>query len=133
MVDYKGGHLVYNNTERIRCASRNNCRGLIDTTAPLWEQARTVAVRQFGTGVLGGFFEKGDFIRWRELALTYTCRRSGRTGSSAAAAWWRRRLRGTSEFSGPSTRAWTRRPSARPAMRRRSSRPSRRRRTSVSV
>ncbi|HSJ05505.1 MAG TPA: TonB-dependent receptor, partial [Longimicrobiales bacterium] len=72
MVDYKGGHLVYNNTERIRCASRNNCRGLIDTTAPLWEQARTVAVRQFGTGVLGGFFEKGDFIRWRELAVTYT-------------------------------------------------------------
>jgi TonB-linked SusC/RagA family outer membrane protein len=71
MVDFKGGHLVYNNTERIRCASRNNCRGLIDTTAPLWEQARTVAVRQFGTGVLGGFFEKGDFIRWRELALTF--------------------------------------------------------------
>lgn len=72
MFDYKGGHLVYNNTERIRCASRNNCRGLIDPTAPLWEQARTVAVRQFGTTVLGGFFEKGDFIRWRELALTYT-------------------------------------------------------------
>jgi TonB-linked SusC/RagA family outer membrane protein len=71
MMDYKGGHLVYNNTERIRCASRNNCRGLIDTTAPLWEQARTVAVRQFGTSVLGGFFEKGDFLRWRELALTY--------------------------------------------------------------
>jgi hypothetical protein len=72
MLDYKGGHLVYNNTERIRCASRNNCRGLIDPEAPLNEQARTVAVRQFGTGVLGGFFEDGDFIRWRELALTFT-------------------------------------------------------------
>ena len=71
LFDYQGGHLIYNNTERIRCASRNNCRGLIDTKAPLWEQARTVAVRQFGTGVLGGFFEKGDFIRWRELSLTY--------------------------------------------------------------
>jgi hypothetical protein len=71
MLDYKGGHLVYNNTERIRCASRNNCRGLIDTTAPLAEQARTVAVRQFGTTVLGGFFEKGDFIRWRELSVSY--------------------------------------------------------------
>jgi TonB-linked SusC/RagA family outer membrane protein len=70
MVDYKGGHILYNNTERIRCASRNNCRGLIDPTAPLWEQARVVAVRQFGTTVLGGFFEKGDFLRWRELALT---------------------------------------------------------------
>jgi TonB-linked SusC/RagA family outer membrane protein len=72
MFDYKGGHLLYNNTERIRCASRNNCRGLIDPEAPLWEQARTVAVRQFGTTVLGGFFEKGDFLRWRELAVTYT-------------------------------------------------------------
>jgi TonB-linked SusC/RagA family outer membrane protein len=72
MVDYKGGHMLYNNTERIRCASRNNCRGLIDPTAPLWEQARTVAVRQFGTSVLGGFFEKGDFLRWREVAVTYT-------------------------------------------------------------
>jgi TonB-linked SusC/RagA family outer membrane protein len=71
MVDYKGGHLIYNNTERIRCHSRNNCRGLIDPTAPLAEQARTVAVRQFGTGVLGGFLEKGDFLRWRELAVTY--------------------------------------------------------------
>jgi TonB-linked SusC/RagA family outer membrane protein len=71
MVDFKGGHIVYNNSERIRCASRNNCRGLIDPTAPLWEQARVVAVRQFGTTVLGGFFEKGDFVRWRELALTY--------------------------------------------------------------
>lgn len=72
MLDYKGGHMLYNNTERIRCASRNNCRGLIDPTAPLSEQARTVAVRQFGTSVLGGFFEKGDFIRWRELSLSYT-------------------------------------------------------------
>lgn len=71
MMDYKGGHIVYNNTERIRCAARNNCRGLIDPTAPLFEQARTVAVRQFGTSVLGGFFEDGDFIRWRELALTF--------------------------------------------------------------
>ncbi len=71
MLDYKGGHMLYNNTERIRCASRNNCRGLIDPTAPLGEQARTVAVRQFGTTVLGGFFEKGDFVRWRELSLSY--------------------------------------------------------------
>jgi TonB-linked SusC/RagA family outer membrane protein len=72
MLDYKGGHLIYNNTERIRCASGNNCRGLIDPQAPFFEQARTVAVRQFGTSALGAFFEKGDFIRWRELALTYT-------------------------------------------------------------
>ncbi|MBC7894217.1 MAG: SusC/RagA family TonB-linked outer membrane protein [Cytophagaceae bacterium] len=72
MVDYKGGHLVYNNTERIRCASRNNCRGLIDPTAPLFEQARTVAVREHPSRTVAGFFEKGDFVRFRELAATFT-------------------------------------------------------------
>jgi TonB-linked SusC/RagA family outer membrane protein len=72
MVDYKGGHLIYNNTERIRCQSRNNCSGLINPNASFFEQARTVAVRQFGTaGGGGGFFEKGDFIRLRELSLTF--------------------------------------------------------------
>ena len=31
MVDYKGGFKMYNNTERIRCASRNNCSGLLES------------------------------------------------------------------------------------------------------
>lgn len=71
-VDYKGGHYLYNNTERIRCASRNNCSGLINPNASFFEQARTVAVRQFGTARGGGgFMEKGDFIRLRELSLTF--------------------------------------------------------------
>ncbi len=71
-VDYKGGHLLYNNTERIRCASRGNCRGLIDPSAPFFEQARTVAIRQFGTARGGGgFMEKGDFIRLRELSMSF--------------------------------------------------------------
>src|SRR4029434_3186465 len=33
LADYKGGHKTYNNTERIRCASRNNCAGLISPDA----------------------------------------------------------------------------------------------------
>ena len=71
-LDYKGGHYLYNNTERIRCASRNNCSGLINPNASFFEQARTVAVRQFGTARGGGgFMEKGDFIRLRELSLTF--------------------------------------------------------------
>lgn len=71
-MDYKGGHVIYNNTERIRCQSRNNCRGLIDPNAPFFEQARTVAVRQFGTAIGGGgFMEKGDFIRLREVSLSF--------------------------------------------------------------
>lgn len=72
MVDYKGGHKVYNNTERIRCASRNNCSGLIDPDASFYEQARTVMVREHPSRSVAGFFEDGDFIRLRELALTFT-------------------------------------------------------------
>jgi TonB-linked SusC/RagA family outer membrane protein len=71
MMDYRGGHLVYNNTERIRCASRNNCSGLINPNASLFEQARTVMVREHVSRSVAGFLEKGDFLRLRELALTF--------------------------------------------------------------
>ncbi len=71
MADYKGGHLIYNNTERIRCASRFNCGGLLDPKASLLEQARTVMVREHPSRSVAGFFEEGDFIRLRELALTF--------------------------------------------------------------
>ena len=72
MLDYKGGHKVYNNTERIRCASRNNCSGLVNPESSLLEQARTVLVRQHPTRSVGGFIEDGDFVRFRELALTFS-------------------------------------------------------------
>ncbi|MDQ4080854.1 MAG: TonB-dependent receptor, partial [Gemmatimonadota bacterium] len=72
MLDYRGGHLVYNNTERIRCASRNNCSGLINPSASLFDQARTVMVREHPSRSVAGFFEKGDFVRFRELALTFS-------------------------------------------------------------
>jgi TonB-linked SusC/RagA family outer membrane protein len=72
MVDYKGGHLIYNNTERIRCASRFNCSGLINPQSSLFEQARTVLVREHPSRSVSGFFEKGDFWRFRELSLAYT-------------------------------------------------------------
>lgn len=72
MVDYKGGHKIYNNTERIRCASRLNCAGLIDPMSTFLEQARTVSVREHASRSVGGFIEDGDFLRFRELGLTYT-------------------------------------------------------------
>jgi TonB-linked SusC/RagA family outer membrane protein len=83
MVDYKGGFKTYNNTERIRCASRNNCSGLINPKSSFREQARTVAVREHPSRTVAGFFEEGDFIRFRELSLTFT-----------APEQWAQRLRG---------------------------------------
>jgi hypothetical protein len=71
MVDYKGGHKVYNNTERIRCASRNNCSGLVDPNASLYDQARTVMIRQHPSASAAGFFEAADFIRFREMSLSF--------------------------------------------------------------
>lgn len=75
MIDYKGGHTVYNNSERIRCANRNNCSGLINPESSLFEQARTVAVRDHPSRTVAGFFEDGDFIRFRELSLTFSAPR----------------------------------------------------------
>ena len=72
MTDYKGGHLNYNNTERIRCASRNNCAGLISKNASDRDKARTTMVREHASRSVGGFFEEADFIRLREVSLSYT-------------------------------------------------------------
>jgi len=70
--DFKGGYKLYNNTERIRCDTRINCRGNVDPTAPLWEQARAVAVRQHPSRTVYGFLEDADFLRIREVSATWT-------------------------------------------------------------
>jgi len=66
-----GGYTEFD-TERIRCQSRNNCRGIIDPTAPLKEQAAAVAVRQAPGSSQFGYVFKTDFVRLRELSATYT-------------------------------------------------------------
>lgn len=86
LVDHKGGHKVRNGTERIRCDNRLNCRGLMDPTAPLWEQARVVAMKEATTRTEAGFTEDGDFIRFRELSLT----------AYAPESWARRLLKASS-------------------------------------
>jgi hypothetical protein len=70
MIDYSGGNKLYFNSERIRCSSRLNCRGIIDPTTPLWEQARTVALREDDSRTLAGYFRPADFVKFRELSLT---------------------------------------------------------------
>jgi TonB-linked SusC/RagA family outer membrane protein len=72
LIDYKGGYKIENVTEEFRCTSRNNCRSIYDKTAPLAEQARTIALRDLPTAVYSGFIEDGSFIRFRELSLTYS-------------------------------------------------------------
>ena len=68
--DYKGGHLGENFTEINRCLTAIACRGANDPSAPLWEQARTVAAN-LTSRTLAGYLEDASFVRWRELSVAY--------------------------------------------------------------
>ena len=69
--DYKGGHYLFNNTERIRC-TRPNCTGRENPNSPLSEQARVVALIDHPAKTNAGYFEKADFTRWREASVLVT-------------------------------------------------------------
>jgi len=70
-LDYRAGFYLLNGTERIRCQNRNNCRGLSDASASLFEQARVVALRDHPARTQAGFMEKADALRLREVSATY--------------------------------------------------------------
>jgi hypothetical protein len=70
--DHKGGYILKNSNERIRCNQRLNCSGIANPESPLWEQARAVALINHPSRTEGGYFEKGDYTKLRELALTFT-------------------------------------------------------------
>ena len=72
LFDYRGGNRYYNNTERIRCVSRQNCNGLMNPEASLEEQAMVVATRDHPSRTLDGFFQPGSFVKLRELSATFT-------------------------------------------------------------
>ncbi|HKO15552.1 MAG TPA: SusC/RagA family TonB-linked outer membrane protein [Gemmatimonadaceae bacterium] len=80
LFDYKGGYKWYNNTERIRCVSRQNCNGLMNAKlvdgrvvpqASFEEQAMVVATRDDPARTLDGFFQPASFVRWREFTATW--------------------------------------------------------------
>jgi len=72
MFDFRGGHYIWNDTERIRCGSRANCLGVSKVGAPLFEQARAIALRDHPSHTLAGYLEKGDFLMLREITASYT-------------------------------------------------------------
>jgi TonB-linked SusC/RagA family outer membrane protein len=67
--DYRGGHYIDNAIESFRCTPVLNCRGLVDRTAPLEEQARAQAVLNEATE--WGYYEPAWFIKLRELSFTF--------------------------------------------------------------
>jgi hypothetical protein len=99
LFDYKGGHLLFNNTERIRC-TRPNCTGRENPGSPLFEQARAVALIDHPGKTQAGYFEDATFTRWRELAVTL----------SMPDAWAGRYLRARSSsltLAGRNLHVWT--------------------------
>ncbi|HSU13171.1 SusC/RagA family TonB-linked outer membrane protein [Longimicrobium sp.] len=76
LFDHKGGNLLLNGTDRIRCQSRGNCRGIVDPTAPLDEQAAAVAVRVHPSASQAGYMQDASFTRFRELGVTLTAPQS---------------------------------------------------------
>src|SRR5204862_103662 len=71
LFDAKTGFYQLDGTERIRCQSRINCRAELDRTAPLWQQAAVVALRESGTTTQYGYIERADFLRLRGASDTY--------------------------------------------------------------
>jgi hypothetical protein len=60
-------------TEVFRCtATGNNCQGIHDPSAPLDIQARAVARRLQGFQSNFGYLENGQFLKLRELSVTYS-------------------------------------------------------------
>lgn len=72
LFDFRGGFKIDNTTERFRCTTRLNSQERIDPTASLDRQARCAAALVPGVNnSVIGFLETGDFVRFRELAVTW--------------------------------------------------------------
>ncbi|MBV9772938.1 MAG: hypothetical protein JO040_03270, partial [Gemmatimonadetes bacterium] len=70
LLDYKGGHQMWNFTHANRCNTNvSNCAELYDVTTPLKEQAAIVALRSYTS--MAGFVEDADFVKLREASLTF--------------------------------------------------------------
>ena len=73
LLDYKGGYKQYNLTEVFRCtATGNNCRGIHDPNTSLEDKARAVARRLHPRQSNWGYIEDGEFLKLRELSVTYS-------------------------------------------------------------
>jgi len=71
LFEGRGGHLTANDTEGFRCGRRSTygCDAVGNPDASLEEQARYIADRYLGSS--GGYLEKADFWKWRELSVSF--------------------------------------------------------------
>jgi len=81
LADGRFGNRLFNSTEQFRCGQAN-CAGRNDPSASLAAQAAAVANTK---GTQSGYMEDADFIKLRELSLTYDVPASfaGRIGATS--------------------------------------------------
>ncbi len=88
--DYKGGHYLFNGKERTRCLGAiNNCERANDPRVLFPQTAEDTLLSKelpVWRSVNGVYIEKADFIKLRDLSLTYTLPASvlGRFNASTA-------------------------------------------------
>jgi TonB-linked SusC/RagA family outer membrane protein len=69
--DHRGGHRLFNNTNGFLCAQTLTCFARSNPAATLEDQARAVAAVAISPVRTNfGYYEKGDFWRFRELSVT---------------------------------------------------------------
>jgi outer membrane receptor protein involved in Fe transport len=88
LLDYRAGHTLYNLTADFRCR-QNICPEINDRATPLRRQAEAYATVFLGSPE--GYIEDADFLKLRELSLTYyfppsTAARIGASGLSLTLA-----------------------------------------------
>jgi len=71
LFDYRGKFWNQWGYQNQRCVSSGNCRSINDPTAPLADQAAAVMGGSSLNRTLWGFFVQNDFVRFRELAVSY--------------------------------------------------------------
>ncbi|MGH7506283.1 MAG: TonB-dependent receptor domain-containing protein, partial [Longimicrobiales bacterium] len=74
LLDYKGGHYLFNYKEYDRCRFRDNCARLADPTNvdPVTGEALNPEVNVWRQTIRGAWIEKADFVKLRDLSLTYS-------------------------------------------------------------
>ena len=85
LFDYKGGHKVMNTTRFDTCSWEQVCGHTYDDNADLRDQAAWMAYNVIDRNVNAMLYlEDGDFVKWRELSLTFIAPQNlaGRVGAS---------------------------------------------------
>ena len=72
LFDYKGGFSLLNQTTQFYCLNTNTCYDETHKDTPLDLQARNIAQRYASPTTTAGYWENGQFWRFREFSTTYT-------------------------------------------------------------